>query len=146
VENVDDDGDEVDDHFVYGELESEVLDLTTRLNVIFTRDLSLEFYAQPFVAAGDYGHFKELDRPESHDFIPYTGLVENPDFHRRSLRSNLVLRWEYRPGSTFFFVWSQSRRIETEEPSLRPLSSLGHSLTDDGTNILLVKLNYWVGL
>ena len=62
------------------------------------------------------------------------------------MQSNLVLRWEYRPGSALFVVWSQSRDKAFERARFRPLSDLGGSLTDDGTNIFLVKLNYWLSM
>ena len=146
VTNVDDDGDGKDDHFVFGELTNNTLDFTTRANVIFTPTLSLEFYMQSFVAVGEYRNFKELARPESYEFIPYPHIDFNPDFHNRSLRSNLVLRWEYRPGSTLFFVWSQSRSGYGQKIAFRPLDSLGRSFTDEGTNVFFVKLNYWLGM
>lgn len=144
VANVDDNGDGIQDHFVYGELASQVFEVTGRCNWVFTRDLTLQLYLQPFVAAGDYENFKELARPESYAFAPYAGLSSNPDFRRRSLRSNLVLRWEYRPGSTLFLVWSQSRQASAQEPALQPWSNLRQSFADEGENILLVKLNYWM--
>ncbi|MFQ6041683.1 MAG: DUF5916 domain-containing protein, partial [Candidatus Poribacteria bacterium] len=148
VTNVDDDGDGMPEHYVYGELESHIFDLTTRVNVTFTPNLSLQFYMQPFVAVGDYQNIKELARPSSYKFTPYTALNFNPDFSRRSLRSNLVLRWEYRPGSALFLVWSQNRSksLDTANPRFEPLDNLRNSFTDEGQNIFLVKLNYWLGI
>jgi hypothetical protein len=149
IDNIDDNGDGTDDHFVFGELKNRTLDLTTRLNVTFSPTLALQTYVQSFVAAGDYGKIKELARPESYDFLPYAGLDDNPDFSRRSLRGNMVLRWEYRPGSALFLVWSQSRSADLDEavdPNLHPLSGVGDSLTDEGSNVFLLRLNYWVGI
>lgn len=146
VANVDDDDDGVDDHFVFGELTNNTLNLTTRANVIFTPMLSLEFYMQAFVTVGEYENFKELARPESYDFTPYPDVDFDPNFHSRSLKSNLVLRWEYRPGSTLFLVWSQSRGTSDKDTKFRPLESLGHSFTDAGKNVFFAKLNYWLGI
>ena len=89
-------------------------------------------------------------RPKSYQFRPYP-LDESRDFHRRSLRSNIVLRWEFRPGSTLFLVWSQSREaalasVGEADLELRPLHRLGRSFTDEGTNIFLVKCRYWLGI
>ena len=95
-------------HYVYGELESQTLDFTARADISFTPTLSLQFYLQPFVTIGDYTNYKELVEPNTYQFKPYP-LNEDRDFHRRSLRSNAVLRWEFQPGSTLFLVWSQSR-------------------------------------
>lgn len=136
-------------HYVYGELRTRTIDLTTRAQVSFTPDLSLELYLQPFIAIGDYRGFKELVEPETYWFRPYD-LPGNRDFHRRSLKSNLVLRWEFRPGSMLFVVWSQSRNASLEDVTdgdleLRPISRLGSAFTDDGRNVFLVKVNYWYG-
>ncbi|MBI4553535.1 MAG: carbohydrate binding family 9 domain-containing protein [Candidatus Latescibacteria bacterium] len=130
-------------HYVYGELNSKVLDFTTRADVLFTRDISLQLYLQPFVAVGDYKNFKELARPSSYEFTPYSGLDFNPDFNSRSLRSNLVFRWEYRPGSTLFLVWSQSRSAFSNDPTFR-FQNLGRSFKDDGPNVFMLKVNYFL--
>jgi hypothetical protein len=134
-------------HYVFGKLDSQTLNLSTRLNVSFTPDLSFQLYMQPFVAVGDYSDFKELARPKSYDFTAYDSLDFNPDFSRRSLRGNAVLRWEYMPGSVLFLVWSQSRSafLETDGPSLRR-EDLENTFTDEGQNVFLVKLSYWLGI
>ena len=148
VENADDDGDGEDDRFIFGELESRVLEIGLRGDWAFTPALSLQLYVQPFVSVGDYGAIKELARPRSYEFRPYTGLEDNPDFHRRALRSNLVLRWEYRPGSTLFAVWQQSRDHDFDgaDPKFRPAGDLTRAFADDGDSIFLIKLNRWFGL
>ena len=148
VENIDDDDDGEDDRFVFGELQSQVLDLTARASISFTPDMSLQLYLQSFVTAGDYGQIKELARPGSYRFVPFSGLDENPDFSRRSLKSNLVFRWEYRPGSAVFVVWSQSRgkSLDVDNPLFEPRRGLRRSFTDEGDNIFLVKINYWMGI
>jgi hypothetical protein len=144
VENFDSDGDGDGDQYVYGKFDSRTLDLTTRASVLFSRDLSLELYLQPFITTGNYDQFKELARLASYSFLPHAGPEDDPNFRNRSLQSNVVLRWEYRPGSTFFLVWSQFRDDETERPRFKPLSNLGKSFTDKGTNIFLMKFNYWL--
>ena len=148
VENADDDGDGEDDRFIFGELESRVLEIGLRGDWAFTPALSLQLYMQPFVSVGDYGAIKELERPRSYEFRPYAGLEDNPDFHRRALRSNLVLRWEYRPGSTLFAVWQQSRDHDFDgaDPEFRPAGDLTRAFADDGDSIFLIKLNRWFGL
>jgi hypothetical protein len=73
--------------------------------------------------------------------------IDNPDFSFRSLRGNAVLRWEYRPGSTVYFVWTQSR--SSFEPFV---SDAGFSRNWDALraapsdNIFLIKFNYWLSL
>ncbi len=137
-------------HYVYGELTSQTLDFTTRANISFTPKLSLQFYVQPFISIGNYTNFKALVKPRSYEFKPYP-LKRNPDFHIRSLRGNTVLRWEFRPGSTLFLVWSQSREIELEDVGaealdFRPVDRLRSSFVDPGKNIFLIKCRYWFGV
>ena len=141
---------QIKNHYVYGELTSQTLDFTTRVNISFSPTLSLQFYVQPFITIGNYTNFKELVEPKSYQFKPYP-LKKNPDFHMRSLRGNTVLRWEFRPGSTLFLVWSQSREVELEdvgeaELEFRPVHRLRSSFTDPGKNIFLIKCRYWFGV
>lgn len=140
----------IKNHYVYGELTSHTLDFTTRANISFTPTLSLQLYVQPFITIGDYTNFKELIEPKSYQFKPYP-LNQNPDFHMRSLRGNTVLRWEFQPGSTLFFVWSQSREISLDdiretELEFRPLQRLRSTFTDPGKNIFLIKCRYWFSI
>jgi hypothetical protein len=71
---------------------------------------------------------------------------ENPPFNIQSLRLNAVLRWEYRPGSTVFFVWQQNRRdrIDTGSFDLSRDFDLLRSIEPE--NVFIVKVNYWLGL
>lgn len=142
--------DNIDNHYIYGELDSKTLDLTTRASIYFTSNLSLELYVQPFIAIGDFENIKELVKPKSYEFKAYA-LTENRDFHFRSLKGNTVLRWEFQPGSTLFVVWTQSRSFSpdymTEEYlEFRPIDRLKSSFSDSGYNLFLIKLNYWIGI
>jgi hypothetical protein len=146
--DVNDDGE--DDRFVLGELDQDVFELGARVSLAFTTTLSIQGYIQSFVTNGDYTAFKELARERSYDFTPVaqSELSANPDFSNRSLRGNMVLRWEYEPGSTLFVVWSQNRSdsFDLDDPEFTPFSSAWDSFTDDGEDVFLVKLNYWIGL
>ena len=74
---------------------------------------------------------------------PFT--FENPDFNFKSLRLNTVLRWEWRPGSALYAVWTQAR-----ENSLSPgRADLGSDLDDlfasPSTNVFEVKATIRLG-
>lgn len=69
-----------------------------------------------------------------------------PHFRVRSLRSNLVVRWEYRPGSTVFVVWNQNRAFRATDPRFRALSDLGDIWNDDQQNVFLIKASYYFSL
>jgi hypothetical protein len=136
------------------------------LNYFFTPDLSLECYAEPFAASGEYRSFGELRAPASRELNEYgvdgreieesgngqyqvsdgseTFEFSAEDFGVRSFRSNVVLRWEFRPGSTFYVVWQQDR-FGFKEPGRRVrVRSLGDGLSADGANFFAIKVSYWI--
>ena len=100
---------------------------------------------QPFVAAGDYIDIRKLARPSSFDFTPVT-VEDDPDFNRKSLRGNLVLRWEYVRGSTLFVVWSLSTLDESRPGVFSARRDLSDAFRAPGSHVFVVKLNYWLNL
>ena len=72
--------------------------------------------------------------------------VRNPDFTLRSLRGNAVLRWEYRPGSTLFFVWTRSASTTLSHDAIDFGRDVGALFEGDAHNIFLVKVNYRIGI
>jgi len=71
---------------------------------------------------------------------------DEPDFNLRSLRGNLVFRWEYRPGSTLFFVWTQDRRDAEAVGDFRLGRDLDRLFEAPADNVFLVKATFWTGL
>lgn len=126
-----------DTRYLMGSIHQETLSLTVRLNYSITPELSIQFYGQPFISAGKYTEFKHITDARANNidqrFNQYTDAVidynqqdemynvdanldgttdfsfENPNFNFLQFRSNLVVRWEYNPGSTVYLVWSQGR-------------------------------------
>lgn len=144
IDNVDVTGDGVDDN-VYGRLHRSVISITGRTTVAFTRDMTIEAYLQPFVAVGDYSDIKRLVLPRSFAFAPAT-LPTDPDFNNKSLRSNVVFRWEYQKGSSLFLVWNTSRADEARPGVFQPARDLRDAFGGAGTHVFMVKLSYWLGL
>ncbi len=70
----------------------------------------------------------------------------DPSFNIRHFRSNAVLRWERRPGSALFVVWSQNRSGFDPAGTLDLGRDTGQLFGAPGTNVLLVKFSYWLGL
>ena len=129
-------------NYIMARLHSEQFSLSARINVGITPDMSIQYYGQPFYFAGNYSQFKTITNPDAPDynnrFHEYTPneiqpdtenniynvdtdgngtdfSFDNPDFHFLQYRSNLVYRWEYKPGSTLFLVWSQGRTTDGSE-------------------------------
>ena len=140
ITNQDVNGDGETDH-VYGRLRLDVIDVTARATYAFHRDMTLEVFLQPFVAVGEYSDIRRLARPSSFEFEPAT-IPFDPDFNRKSLRGNIVLRWEYLRGSTLFFVWNMST-FDARPGVFSPLQDLGSAFGADGTHVFMVKTNYW---
>jgi hypothetical protein len=155
-------------HYLFARLDQTMVAASIRLNVSFTPDLSLQTYIQPLVAAGRYTDLKELARSRSYDFLqhstydPETNTIDPdgpgpapatpndngnfPQFNFKSLRGNAVLRWEYRPGSTFFLVWTQERTDYQyfDGPEIR--RSFDRLISAQPSNIFLAKVTYYLGI
>ncbi len=142
-------------HYVFGHLDRQIYDLTLRSNVLFNRDQSLELYVQPFLAVGDYSNARELMRVASHELAPYAAAefdVADKDFSMASMNLNLVYRWEYRPGSTFYLVWShgrgnyERRAWQNDPDSFDNGFDLGPLFDNEAENTFLAKVNYWFAI
>ena len=144
IENVDVTGDGEDDH-IYGTLDRNVLSITARSTYAFTRDMTLEVYLQPFVAVGDYTNIRKFSRAKTFEFEPVV-YADDPDFNNKSLRSNVVFRWEYRRGSTLFLVWNVSNADDSRPGEFSAFRDLRSGFGAGGTQVFMVKFNYWLGL
>jgi len=129
-------------------------------------DLTLELYAEPFAASGRFYRHGELDAPGSESLRTYgedggevvvnadgsrtiadsgdSFTLSNRDFNVRSLRSNAVLRWEWRPGSTLFVVWQQDRFSAMRDGARVGVSDLWDAVSTPGEHRLLIKASYWL--
>lgn len=155
--------------YIFAALDQKELSLVTRLNVTFTPAISLEMYAQPLTSNGAYGTPKQFQRPSAYEFAEYgtdlgtvarsgSGYSVDPDgtgslkafsvpdrsFTTRSLRGNAVLRWEYRPGSTFFLVWQQDRLNADLMRDFSMGRAFGEVFTGQANNVLAIKWTYWI--
>lgn len=152
--------------WLLGMVDNRNLSLTFRVDWAITPELTIQYYGSPFVSIGDYSDLKEVTHPMDALYenrfrkIPFErngkdymldgnrdGVfdlrIDNPSFNYQQFRSNLVLRWEYRPGSTLYFVWSQDR---TGYDAGGPFSFRdGYKLMGEvfPGNVFMIKLNYW---
>ena len=117
--------------------------MTFRSTYAFNRDLTLQAYVQPFIAVGDYSDVRKLALPYSYLFSPVT-ISYDPDFNTKSLRGNVVLRWEYVRGSTLFVVWDLSQADYSRPGLFRPWSDFGTAFGAEPTHTLMVKVSYWI--
>ncbi len=162
--------------YIFAHLDQTTVSANIRLNCILSPRLSFQVYLQPLVSSGNYSDFKELTRAKSFDFRTYgydgsalteetsptgdrlytlapdrsgTGngvTIANPDFSYRSLRGIAVLRWEYAPGSTLYFVWTQSRSAVEPVGDFHFGRSINDLLGVNPDNIFMIKASYWWGM
>jgi Domain of unknown function (DUF5916)/Carbohydrate family 9 binding domain-like len=140
-------------HYLVAHLDQHTTSLTTRLNYTFTPNLSLQTYLSPFISKGTYSNVRQVSstpRADDYDdrYAPYNdpSVTSDPGgFNFKALQSNVVLRWEYNPGSTLFVVWNQGRQgfnnIEGDRTfggDMRDLFRLHPA------NTFLVKVSYWL--
>jgi hypothetical protein len=154
-----------------GRLRQTTTSLTARLNYTFSPALSFQFYAQPFVSAGSYDRFQVVEDSRAPAFgdrfaalqdgavlrdaaagryqVDVDGdgdfdtTIRDAAFNTKQLRSNAVLRWEYRPGSALFVVWNQGRSDFRPDGSFDLDRDVNRLFGARGSNTLLVKLSYW---
>ncbi|MDT8324976.1 MAG: DUF5916 domain-containing protein, partial [Bacteroidota bacterium] len=154
--------------YVFSTIDRATLYARFRINYAFTADLTLEVYAEPFAASGNYLGFGELsaagsaaltvygsDGGSSLTRDPTTGVYTvsdergsfafpDPDFNVLSFRSNIVLRWEWVRGSTLYLVWQQDRYDYDATGDIIGPSQLFRSFDTPGANFIALKLTYWI--
>ena len=160
--------------YILSRLDQNTFGLVFRLNYSITPELSIQYYGQPYISAGEYTRFKRVtnsraDKSEDR-FLDFTGneisydaqaeeyqvdedgngvvdyTFELPDFSFKQFRSNLVIRWEYRSGSILYLVWSQAATVEDTYGDFSFNRDMKNLLNTYADNIFLIKLNYWFSL
>ena len=134
-------------HYTFAHLDQKTASMSFRLDYTASPTLTVQAYASPFVSKGPYSNVRELTNPRAdrYDdrFQPYAATPGFENF--KAFNSNVVLRWEYRPGSTLFVVWSQGRIDPNDLDTSRPLSRDFRRLFDQHPeNSFLVKMSYWL--
>ena len=155
-----------DNRYVFAFIDRSTMSMEYRLGLTLKPDVNLDVYAEPFAASGRYYDYGELLEPASRERLKYgttgsiltanpdgsqvvnvggsTFTLRNRDFNTLSFRSNVVLRWEWRTGSTLYVVWQQDR-AGTEVLGTRVgVGDAFRSLTAPGANIFLVKTSFWI--
>jgi hypothetical protein len=105
-------------------------------------------YASPFATRGAYTDWMQVANARADQWKDRYRSFENGDpgaFDFKQYRSNTVLRWEYRPGSTLFLVWAQERTQDLSGFDARNApAGLGQLRRAHPANVFLVKGSYWI--
>jgi len=159
--------------YVFAEMTQKTISGNIRMNWAFSPNLTLELFLQPLFSVGKYSNFKELKkgRTNSFNYYSYNGAkvdynseennykidpdgageakyfeFDNPDFNIKSLRANLVLRWEINAGSIFYFVWTQEKTDDQNPGEMSFRKDFKNLLNDQPDNIFLVKYSHWFSI
>jgi hypothetical protein len=161
--------------YIFGSIDQKTISTSFRVNLNISPNLTFQYWGQPFVATGKYYDYKFITEPMANRYLDrfwtyndsqltfdtdhfnvdenvdgktdYT--FEKNDFNFKQFLSNLVIRWEYSPGSTLFLVWSQTRSYDTSSGQMDFFNNLG-DLFNNGKNVphnvFLIKFSYRFGL
>lgn len=157
--------------YVVGKIDRKTISTTVRAEYFITPELSLQYYGNPYASIGKYLNYREVAQSKSKDLNERYNMLKvinnpdgqkflqdgqgnvvhnfstwNPDFNFQEFRSNFVARWEYKTGSTFYFVWTngRSRYEERYNPSI--LNSLKGVSKVKAQNAFMIKFSYWFSL
>lgn len=157
--------------YLVGLLDQTTVSLTGRLSYALNPLMTLDVYAQPFLSGGAFTKFRRVAAPHAQPvdarfpLVPPSGLsyststaryaadlnadgktdisFANPDFSVRALRTNTVLRWEFRPGSTVYFVWAQTRD-DAAVSAFSMSDDAGYLFRAPAKNVVMLKVAYWI--
>ena len=161
-------------HPLFGRVEQAIVTLTTRLSYVFSPTLGVQLYASPYLFSREFSdyseaaklradHFRDRYRTFGEDELQWDearslfmghldddGRVDfafrDPSFTYGQFNLNAVLNWEYRPGSTLYVIWTQDRSDHYSSPPAGFGPDMERLFGAPGTNVLLLKLSYWLGL
>jgi hypothetical protein len=159
-----------DPRYILGTLEQHTMGITFRVDYNITPELSIQYYGSPFVAVGKYSEFKRVTDAKAAAYQNRFSLLDptldsnnmyevsennnavinysfrNPDFNFSQFRSNFVFRWEYRPGSQIYLVWSQDRTAFAQPGSPALQDGISDLKGIFPNNIFLIKFNRWFSI
>lgn len=154
--------------YVAGTIGRNTISSTIRFEYFISPEVSLQYYGNPYASIGKYTNFREVADASDHllekryinlqnesavngiymlkknGVTTYT--IKNPDFNFQEFRSNLVGRWEFRPGSTLYFVWTNTRSAYADQKEQSIWNSFGNIMDQKSQNVFMIKFSYWFSL
>lgn len=158
--------------YIFARINQKTLSASLRVNYNITPDLSIQYWGQPFLASGKYTEFKRItdSRSDSYAnrFSPFSGTeltyqsqdelyqvsdpsgnalytFDQPDFNVKEFLSNMVVRWEYLPGSTLYLVWSQTRNQSATNGIFNFNKDMTALFDEKPYNVFLLKMSFRLG-
>lgn len=163
-----------DVRYIHALMNQQTSSISVRLNYSISPNLSVQYYGQPFISSGKYSEFKYITNPKSKNYSDrfeifpdesiffndteekyyvdedndgiYNYSFRKPDFDAVYFNSNLVIRWEYIPGSTLYAVWTQSRNEFASNGDTSFNENFENLFNIYPYNVFLIKLSYRIGI
>lgn len=154
--------------YVVGTIDRNTITSTLRFEYFISPEISLQYYGNPYASTGKYDNFREVADASDHLLEKrYVSLqnesvadgsyllkkkgvtaysIKNPDFNFQEFRSNLVGRWEFRPGSTLYLVWTNTRSIYSDQKEQSIWNSFGSIWNQKSQNVFMIKFSYWFSI
>ena len=153
--------------YVVGNIDHHTTSFTIRAELYLTPEMSIQYYGSPYYSVGQYEDFRRVAQSQARDInarleapdLTYdpaedsysymhngeTFQFGNPNFSFMQFRSNLVFRWEYKLGSTLYFVWAHDR--SGWDPTYNPIGDIAGDLWGiKGMHVFMLKANFWFSL
>lgn len=153
--------------YLFGKLDKNSLSTSFKVNYSFTPDLTIECFAEPAFTDGKYLSYSELKNNKSYKMKEYgkaegttisfdnernatitdgneTFSIERMDFFFKSLRSNIVLRWEYQSGCVLYAVWQFANQDYTNYWKTLSFNEYNSVFSNAGINNFMIKFSYWL--
>jgi Domain of unknown function (DUF5916)/Carbohydrate family 9 binding domain-like len=164
------------ERYIFASIDRKTYNASLRVNLNLSPNLTLQYWGQPFVASGRYYNYKYITNPiagrygdrfhtytpdqikpgSDNNYLVYensdtneTYRFDRMDFNYQFFLSNLVIRWEYSPGSSLYLVWSQARSGYNDTGTMDYLNNLGDLFNrkiNVPYNVFLIKFSYRFGL
>ena len=169
-----DDYENTDKPYIVAALDRKTLGLTIKIDFSLSPELTIQYYGNPYVSLGRYSDYKHILNARADDFeeqfillnnsqIGYDAVTDqyavhlsdpvnpdytmsNPDFNYLDFRSNLVGRWEFKPGSALYLVWTQRRYGDSDISDYSVPGNFRKIYSIFPGNVFLIKLNYWFSI
>lgn len=158
--------------YIFARINQKTLSASLRVNYNITPDLSIQYWGQPFLASGKYNEFKRITDSRAEKYTDRFSLLTNnelnylntddkyqvsdlsgsplytfdqPDFNVKEFLSNMVVRWEYLPGSTIYLVWSQTRNHSISNGNFNFHNDMAKLFDNTPYNVFLLKMSFRIG-
>jgi len=154
--------------YLVGTIDRNTISSTLRFEYFISPEISLQYYGNPYASVGKYDNFREVAEASNKSLekryvnLEHSSLdnnyytlkregvneytIKNPTFNFQEFRSNLVGRWEFRPGSTLYLVWTNTRSSYSDQLNQSIWKSFGNILDVKPQNVFMIKFSYWFSI